>query len=94
MHEERLLEIIKKAAVEAVEAAKPVSVVFGRVTAASPLTVRVDQKLTLSGDMLAVCAGIEPLPGHVREGLKAGDRVLLLRMQGGQKYVVLDKVVM
>ncbi|MGG4552251.1 MULTISPECIES: DUF2577 domain-containing protein [Paenibacillus] len=29
----------------------------------------------------------------IREGLKAGDGVLLLRMQGGQQYVVLDKVV-
>lgn len=29
----------------------------------------------------------------IREGLKVGDSVLLLRVQGGQKYVVLDKVV-
>lgn len=29
----------------------------------------------------------------IREGLKEGDGVLLLRMQGGQQYVVLDKVV-
>ncbi|MEK5480301.1 DUF2577 domain-containing protein [Paenibacillus sp. FSL R5-0407] len=29
----------------------------------------------------------------IREGLKVGDPVLLLRVQGGQKYVVWDKVV-
>lgn len=29
----------------------------------------------------------------IREGLKVGDAVLLLRMQGGQKYVVCDKVI-
>ncbi|MBD8046747.1 DUF2577 domain-containing protein [Clostridium faecium] len=29
----------------------------------------------------------------IREGLKQGDKVLLLRMQGGQQYIVLDKVV-
>lgn len=29
----------------------------------------------------------------IREGLKVGDSVLLLRVQGGQKYVVWDKVV-
>lgn len=29
----------------------------------------------------------------IREGLKVGDAVLLLRVQGGQKYVVWDKVV-
>ncbi|MED4953424.1 DUF2577 domain-containing protein [Paenibacillus sp. FSL R5-0527] len=29
----------------------------------------------------------------IREGLQAGDAVLLLRVQGGQKYVVWDRVV-
>lgn len=29
----------------------------------------------------------------IREGLKVGDPVLLLRVQGGQRYVVWDKVV-
>lgn len=29
----------------------------------------------------------------IREGLKRGDKVLLLRVQGGQQYVILDKVV-
>src|SRR5690606_16624287 len=28
----------------------------------------------------------------IREGLKVGDKVILLRVQGGQKYVILDKV--
>lgn len=29
----------------------------------------------------------------IHNGLKVGDKVMLLRMQGGQKYIVLDKVV-
>lgn len=29
----------------------------------------------------------------IRTGLKTGDRVLLIRVQGGQQYVVVDKVV-
>lgn len=33
-------------------------------------------------------------PVVIREGLKTGDRVILLRVQGGQQYVILDKVVM
>ena len=32
-------------------------------------------------------------PVVIRPGLQAGDRVVLLRIQGGQKYVILDKVV-
>ncbi len=29
----------------------------------------------------------------IREGLRSGDTVLLLRVQGGQQYVILDRVV-
>lgn len=29
----------------------------------------------------------------IREGLNQGDKVLLLRIQGGQQYLILDKVV-
>ncbi|MNU85105.1 hypothetical protein D3C71_748430 [compost metagenome] len=29
----------------------------------------------------------------IREGLKPGDNVLMLRMQGGSQYILLDKVV-
>lgn len=32
-------------------------------------------------------------PVVIRRGLETGDKVLLLRMQGGQKYVILDRVV-
>lgn len=32
-------------------------------------------------------------PTVIRRGLEVGDKLLLLRMQGGQKYVILDRVV-
>jgi len=32
-------------------------------------------------------------PVVIRPGLQIGDRVVLIRMQGGQKYLILDKVV-
>jgi hypothetical protein len=32
-------------------------------------------------------------PVVIRPGLEPGDRVALLRVQGGQKYIILDKVV-
>lgn len=32
-------------------------------------------------------------PIVIRRGLEAGDKLLLLRMQGGQKYIILDRVV-
>lgn len=90
MHEAKLIEIIKKAALDAVEAQYPVRVLFGVVETASPLVVRVDQKLLLSGDMLVVAWGARECE-QVQSGLQEGDCVILLRMQGGQKYVLLDK---
>ncbi|RXZ84909.1 DUF2577 domain-containing protein [Paenibacillaceae bacterium] len=32
-------------------------------------------------------------PVVIRRGLEVGDKLLLLRMQGGQKYIILDRVV-
>lgn len=32
-------------------------------------------------------------PVVIRKGLEVGDKVILLRVQGGQRYVILDKVV-
>lgn len=47
------VELVKKAAVEAVEAAKPVALLTGLVTDAEPLRIMVDQKLVLhEGELL------------------------------------------
>lgn len=78
--------LIKKAAVEAVAASKPTAVVYGKVISASPLRIQVDQRLTLDSDFLV-------LTQTVSGTLAPGDRVVMLMEQGGQSYVVLDKVV-
>lgn len=94
-----MLNAIKQAAVEAVAASNPVHVMFGRVIKTNPLEVNVDQRFTLTADFLVLAESITPLSVTVdgveyviRQGLQAGDKVLLLRMQGGQQYVVFDKV--
>lgn len=80
------LKIVKKAAVDAVNAEKPVAVCFGRVVGTSPLKISVEQKMALGAAQLI-------LTNTVKENaLFAGDSVCLLRMQGGQKYVVVDKL--
>lgn len=81
-----LIETIKKAAVEAVAASKPVAIVYGKVTSVSPLMIQVDQKRTLDDDFII-------LTQTVAGTLMAGDRVVMIMAQGGQSYVVLDKVV-
>ena len=53
-----LLNIIKKAATEAVDASKPVQVCFGKVTNASPLQILVDQKMTLDSSFLVLTRNV------------------------------------
>ena len=49
---------MKKASLEAVESSKPVNVVFGKVTSASPLKIQVDQKITLGEAQLVLCRNV------------------------------------
>lgn len=97
---EKLMGAIKQASMGAVEAGAPVAVRIGTVKSVSPLAVTVDQRLTLTSEFLLRTAATLPLKVTiggtdypVREDLQVGDRVVLLRAQGGQQYVILDKVV-
>lgn len=80
---DRLLEAIKIAATEAVDAGKPVMVAYGTILSVSPLSVQADQKAPLSKEYLT----------NLCPYLQTGDRVALLRVQGGQEYLILGKVV-
>jgi hypothetical protein len=130
-----LIEIIKKASMDAVMASRPVGVVYGVVVSASPLRIQIDQKITVDKDFLILTQNVtdyeiemtlahfterdadlitthaHPSTGtssfdsshkHEIQGkkkitvhnkLKTGDKVLMLSQQGGQSYVVIDKVV-
>ena len=79
-----MLETIKKAALAAGEAGAPVAVLFGEVAEVNPLRVLVDSRFELTEDFLLV-------PAHI-ELLADKDRLVLLRLQGGQQYFVLGKV--
>jgi hypothetical protein len=82
----QLLQTVKMAAIEAVEATKPCAVVYGKVKTKSPLTINVDQKLNLTSTFLVVT-------DSAKDNINAGDTVAMIRIQGGQQYLVLDKVV-
>jgi hypothetical protein len=95
-----MLNAIKQAALDALEASKPVAVLFGTVTKMNPLEVNVDQRFTLDADFLILPESltrctmtVNGTEYVVRRGLQAGDRVALLRIQGGQQYLIVDKVV-
>lgn len=136
-----LVEAMKKAALDAMEAGKPANIYFGTVTRTAPLEINVEQKLVLGEGQLVlarnvtdfeteVTVGWETGPvdidmSHSHEGsaeggsvsigrallqdrhchtvagrkrvtvhnaLAEGDAVLLARRQGGQQYIVLDRI--
>ena len=115
------VEVVKRAAVEAVEAGKPVNILFGTVLSASPLKIQVDQKSIYTSKMLILTrnvtdfevdmtvnhstggSGAAAYEAHkhayvgkktfkVHNALKAGEKVLLIRVQQGKKFVVIDRV--
>lgn len=53
-----IVQLVKKAAVEAVEAAKPVQFLFGQVISASPLKIQVDQKSIYTERMLVLTRNV------------------------------------
>lgn len=142
-----LVKIIKKAAVDAVEAMKPANICFGTVESIAPLQINVEQKMTLGKSQLVLCRNVTDYAVHTTMGwqtesysqpaisgssgqtkpggeqehthefempgtsgtvhdheisgkkeivlhhnLSVGDKVVLLRQQGGQKYIVIDRI--
>lgn len=80
MHE--LLRVIKRAAMEAYENAQMIDLICGEVTETDPLCVCLEQGQPVR---LVRRAG-EP-------ELERGDRVYLIRLRGGQRFLLLDKAV-
>lgn len=106
-----LIEIIKQAAVEAVEASKPAVPIEGEVVSESPLKIRVSQMQTLDSDFFVLTEAVKKHTAEVTvdwqtdsgarisgdkkltvHGLKKGDKVVLLRAAGGQKFYVLGVI--
>jgi hypothetical protein len=52
------LKLMKKTAVEAVNASKPANMVFGKVISISPLKIKVDQKLILTSAQLVLSRNV------------------------------------
>ena len=98
-----LLDLIKVTALEVFQSTNPVNILYGTVIEANPLKIEVHSKLILTDEFLLVS---EHLTKHERigtygqgtsqkfifeDGLIKGDKVILHRVQGGQKYYVSDR---
>jgi len=89
-----MLSLIKRAAVDAVNATYPVRITFARLNSKSPVSVYISQKLpSVSGGFLRVTDTFMHKINDAKYDINVGDEVVLLRMQGGQKFLLLDKVV-
>ncbi len=102
MSELDLSGVIQRIVQNTVEAMKLADKATGTVESVSPLRVKTDigmQSIPASGLILTdtvkertvrVQGGAGTVT--IREGLKAGDRVLMLRVQNGQQYIILSKI--
>lgn len=128
------VDLVKRAAAEAVEAGKPVNLLFGTVVSDTPLKIQISQKSTYTESMLVLTRNVmdyevdvtisaqsvvishghpvvdtytgggiaqeirhnHPIKGtkkiKIHNALVVGDQVLLARIQGGKKFVVLDRI--
>ena len=120
-----MVSLVKEAAVQAVDAGKPVHLLFGQVISASPLKIQVDQKSIYTEKMLVLArdvtdyevdievkhltekraggSGAAAYESHDHEykgrkkikiynALIVGDWVVMGRIQGGKRFVVLDRI--
>ena len=79
-----LVKTIKKAALDAVKADKPVEVCFGNVISTSPLKILVEQKLTLGAEQLVLTKTV------AERGIAVGTSLLLIRFDTGQRFAAID----
>lgn len=98
-----LTKLIKKVSIQTVEAAKPMKVCFGKVLNTTPLTILIDQKMTLGEAQLILSRHVTEHEIKIKEKdreqtilikneLVIGEEVILLQQKGGQSYIVWDRV--
>ena len=80
-------QLIKRIAKEEREASNPCDYRLGIVESVNPLIIRLDQKLKIASGFLVITETIKS------KGLKINDNVLMIRQDGGQQYVIIDRVV-
>lgn len=96
------IETIRRIVVQTVASMKLEKVFTGTVQSINPIRVFIDAKMTLPSECLIVPSYLKPFEAYteteypvkvkIDNALKNGDKVVLLRMQGGQKFVIMGVV--
>jgi hypothetical protein len=75
---------------------------FGTVTSVSPLKIKVDNRFEITSQFIILTSLVsdfdveltadnETKQYKVNLGLKAGENVIMLRVQKGQKFIIIDR---
>lgn len=98
-----LIDVIHSINQESMDGRKPADIAYGIVTSISPLAVQLqttmqpipEKALVLTSSVIAKTAPVLGGQGGtvmINEGLVVGDKVVMLRVSRGQRYIVLSKV--
>lgn len=100
-----LLGVVQKIVQNSMEGMKLTDLVFGTVQSASPLAVQIESTMqAIPAAALILTEGVQArsytgttsagasFTVPINPGLAPGDRVIMLRTSGGQRFVILSKV--
>lgn len=100
-----ILLMVKQASLDIYKSVKATEICYGTVDNISPIQVSIDEKLKLGSVQLVLTRNVTDYDVEltessigtktytIRNSLKQGEKVVLVRVQGGQKFLVLDRVV-
>lgn len=97
-------QLIKQIAMDAVRASKPCDYEVGTVTKTSPLTIKKSNDLEIDEEFLHLSRAVTDYEVvheinnikqkyKVLNALEIGEKVLMIRKNGGQEYMIVDRVV-
>lgn len=96
-------DLITQIVKDVIARSKPTSFFFATVESTSPLTIRRDQKFVLDSSMLLIADSVKNTEKEItingqkqtvtiHDNLKVGEKVLILQNNGGQEFVILERV--
>lgn len=93
---------MRKIIVQTINAEKPATVLYGTVNSVSPLKIKIDEKTIIPQSQLQLTRAVtdyqteiainggEKQPCTVYNGLKQDEGVTLIRVPGGQRFLIVD----
>lgn len=81
----KFLQLVKQAALDVFRAQKPCDVMYAKVESVEPVSVKLENSLSIPEEMLIVTR-------NIKSEISINDSVAVIRKQGGQKYFIVGVV--